>query len=341
MSYCTPNILRSIVLSSVIGWGSLSATHAAMVFYMPFDENGQYSLENFGTAGGVATTTGSGSVSTTSVPNGLGSTYSQKISGYGTGVILPNSGDKFRLDTTGELMTLSTWVYLDSATYDWFGVAGIADASGGWSVGITPNPSSTPGKVRLVMNGLGNRLSVDTVPLQSWVHLTMTWNTTLNAPLALYLNGADMGLDQAGAPKLFNSSTSPISLLASVKATVLDDYAMWDTILGQGQIRALSQAPETLDGYNAGVMNDIFTSWQSGASGSPVTVGDLEWSYDQNFSTTGKTLGDVWQEGGNYYMWLSGDAANATGMMAAVPEPCALWLTGGFFLTLVLQRRRS
>jgi hypothetical protein len=150
-----------------------------------------------------------------------------------------------------------------------------------------------------------------------------------------YLNGTSF-LSGYGATAA--NGSNPITLHGAATAGNYDDVAMWDTILTPGKIRSLTTAPGLLDGYNAGVMNTLFTLFDT-TTGS-YSVNGMDWGYDTGFNVAGRTLGDTWYDGDTYYMWLGGNAGNALGV-SAVPEPTALTLLVGVGLGLILQRTRG
>lgn len=116
-----------------------------------------------------------------------------------------------------------------------------------------------------------------------------------------YLSGAAYG---AGSPPVAGSNSNYIALgnqshdSATNEACFslngnLDDYTIWDTLLGFGKIRSLYTGASLLGDYNAGVMNGLFGACD--AQGSE-TVGSLDWVYSAGFDTTGRRLGDTWSQ---------------------------------------------
>ena len=317
-----------------------TSARAAMVYYMPFDAGTDPSLVNDGTLGGTATTAGSPGTST-SVPNNLGSAYSEHLTSSGQRVYLPSSTDQFRLNsaTPAQTMTVSLWMYIDATSYNWmdfFGTLNSAsggDAGTGWLFSIVGSGDNI-GKLRLSTTS-GNLFSTITVPLQQWSNIVVTWTTAdVAGGRTAYINSV-AALSGYGATT--PNGTNPITLHGASTAANYDDLAMWDTILTQGKIRSLSTAPGILDGYNAGVMNDLWTVYDT-TTGS-YDVNGLEWAYASGFDATGRSVGDTWFDDGMYYMWLGGNAGNATGL-SAVPEPSTTTLLMGLGLFFVLQRTR-
>ena len=120
----------------------------------------------------------------------------------------------------------------------------------------------------------------------------------------------------------------------------MDDYAMWDTALSAGQVKALTTAPALLTGYNAGVMNGLFNAYAT--QGSSI-VGTMTWTYNSSINVTGHSLGDTWLgAGGNYYMWLEGSSAGLVGTLTSIPEPGTYGLlAGGMVLFMISGFRRN
>ena len=351
---------------------SASALPASMVYYLPFESGSSASLANGGTAGGTGTAvTGvSGATapsgSQTQVAPDLDSTWSERfpVSGptetnnRGGAVVLPNSTTEFRLSssTTPNLMTLSTWVYWDGNAGGTItspaGIAGSMNSTNtaGWSFRI-----ESDGKLKfqwVQTAGAGrNRTSLDSViTAGQWIHTAVVFDSTLNAPVAIYVNGLAIATNgSSGDPSMgiMKADANTIALGVSYNTDgagrqslngYMDDFAMWNTALSSAKVKSLNTAPLLLDGYNAGVMNSLFTAFD--AQGSQSVDGRL-WTYTTGFSVAGYSLGDTWLgSDGQYYMWLGGTSASALGL-AAVPEPAAMGLLiGAGVLLMVLRRRR-
>jgi len=367
--YLTSRLLPVLAAAFTLG---ASALQASMVYYLPFENGSSASLSNGGTAGGTGTAiTG---ISGATAPSGsqaqvapdLDSAWSEyfPVSGpteannRGGAVVLPNSTTEFRLSstTTPNLMTLSTWVYWNgNAGGTITSPAGIASSlngsnTAGWSLRI-----ENDGKLKfqwVQTAGAGrNRTSLDSViTAGQWIHTAVVFDSTLSAPVAIYVNGLAIGTNgSSGDPSMgimkADSNTIALGVSSNTDGVgrqslngCLDDFAMWNTALSSAKVKSLSTAPLTLDGYNAGVMNSLFTAFDTQGAQS---VDGLLWTYSTGFSVTGYSLGDTWQTSdGQYYMWLGGTSANALGL-AAVPEPATMvLLIGAGVLLLVLRRRR-
>ncbi len=339
---------------------SCSVIKADLVYYMPFDDGTNASLANQGSAGGIGTAvngayggaTPGAPTSTKAAPN-LSSSYSQYLgvnnSQYG-GIVLPNSTDKFRLDTNGGRMTISTWIYYDGSRTESSeqGIANAnnitANASGtGWAFSIT---SSGQFKFSVAKdNGSGGysikniTTAVGIVTSGGWIHTAIEWDSskTNSDACTFYVNGVAVGssydIAYNGSGVLHGGNVAPIVLGNRVQQAAngggqgplmgyLDDYAMWDTLLSAAQIKTLTTAPSVIFGYNAGVLNGLFNTY---AGKGTSVVGSLTWTYATGFDVTGKTLGDTWLGAdGKYYLWLDGVGASVAGLMgteaANIPE---------------------
>jgi len=326
--------------------------HSALVYYLPFDDGTNASLANYGTAGGVGTISGAPAPTANSVsvaPN-LGSAFSedwQTPTSNTTGsILLPSGTSAFRMNTTGDKMSISTWIYWDGS-YNGTALSGITNAlsSGnnvGWSLYITSD-----GALRFLYNTtsssfLSRSSGAGAISTGTWLNVALTLDLSATSPLSMYVNGTSVHSSTLGNVTL-NTATQEIGLGSVDGGRSLngnmDDFAMWDTLLTAAKIKSLNTAPSLLDGYNAGVMNNLFTAFDT--AGSQV-VGDLTWNYATGFDVTGRALGDTWLGGdGEYYMWLAGTSGSAQGLQA-VPEPTTIGLLfgGGLLLFGATKRRR-
>ena len=325
---------------------------SALVYYIPFDDGTNASLANYGNLGGTATISGTPAptASSTSVAPNIGSKYSedwQTPTSTTTGsVVLPNSTTQFRMNTTGSKMSISTWILWDGS-YNGSALSGIVNAMNasnnvGWSLSLTSN-----GTLRFFYNTssssyLSLSSSAGAVTTGTWLNVAITLDLSSTSPVNMYVNGSSVYSGNLGNVTL-NTTTQAISLGSVDGGRSLngnmDDFAMWDTALTSAKVKAINTAPSLLDGYNAGVMNSLFTAFDTTGS---QTVGSLTWDYSTNFDVTGHSLGDTWQaSNGEYYMWLAGTSSSALGLQA-VPEPASIWLIvgGSFFLISILRRKR-
>jgi len=328
---------------------------AALVYYLPFEDGTDPSLVNQGTAGGSGAVSGAPAPST--VAGGvtkLGSDYSERWStptNNATGtVLLPGGTNQFRMNNTGDQMTISTWIYWNGS-YNGTAASGIVSAMNGsnnvgWALSINSAGSLVFNLNTPTTAFIGRSSAVGTITTGSWLNVAVTLSLSATSPLTMYLNGTAIYTNNLGNITL-NTTTSQSLALGALDYTgpnasrslngSLDDFAMWNTALTAAKLKSLNTAPTLLTGYDAGIMNSLFTAYDLQDD---YTVGDLDWSYSSGFDVTGKLLGDTWLAGdGTYYMWLGGTSGNALGLQA-VPEPGAISLivAGGLFL--VLRRRR-
>lgn len=324
---------------------------AALVYYVPFDDGTNASLTNYGSLGGTATISGTPAptASSASVAPNLDSAFSEEwatpTSSATGSVLLPGGTSEFRMTTSGDQMSISTWIYWDGS-YNGSSLSGITNAlsSGnnvGWSLYITPN-----GTLRFLYNTtsssfLSRSSGAGAISTGTWLNVALTLDLSTTSPLTMYVNGTAVHTSSLGNVTL-NTTTQEIGLGSVDGGRSLngnmDDFAMWDTVLTAGKIRSINTAPTLLDGYNAGIMNSLFAAFD--AEGSQA-VGSLTWTYTTGFDVTGRALGDTWMDGGEYYMWLAGPSGSAMGL-SAVPEPATIgMLIGGLVLCGALRHRRQ
>ncbi|MDP0495726.1 MAG: LamG domain-containing protein [Verrucomicrobiota bacterium JB024] len=341
----------------LIGFSAIPA-HADQTFYLPFDLDGSPSLTNEGTLGGTAIAEdGPGPGDYTPIPSSLtapriGSTYSEYFRGDTSGgpssvsagvVILPNSTNQFNLDSSSSKMTISTWVKWDGALKagQLAGIANKMSGSTGWALTLTDT-----GQIRFAY-GTSVRKTVSTIATGSWVHVAASWDTGSSSALSVYVDGVLQTLDIAATgTSTLPTNTESIRLGSTTYSGYnslngnLDDFAMWNSVLSAAQVRAIGTIPEAIDGYNAGYVNELFQV----ADGSieSATISGSVWTQASGFDVTGHELGDTWETESAYYVWLSGDSANAMGVTAAIPEASqATLLIGVLGLLYMLVRRRS
>jgi hypothetical protein len=339
---------------------TFAAAHASLVYYLPFDLSGSASLTNQGSVGGTATTALGPSASvgrtpsaSTSVAPSIGSTSSESFTGSGTTagtVVLPSSTDQLSLNSSSTGMTLSTWVFWNGAIAPGQ-LSGIANkmvnsTNSGWGLSITD-----VGELRFEYGtgtaGNNRKSSAGVVTSGQWVHVVATWDSSSTSALSLYVNGTSTpptstftgsGVLGANTESIRLGVTSS-SMFNSLNGN-LDDFAIWDTAFTAAQVRALDTAPAAIAGYNASVMNQLFNV--SSGSISSTTINGLTWTSITGLDVSGRTLGDTWTQGGQYYIWLSGSSGSAAGLVAsAIPEPGSFAvLAGAACLACVTFRRR-
>jgi hypothetical protein len=344
----TPS-LRSLGLALLLPLAAALPARASLIYYLPFDDGTNANLTNYGSVSNDvdATTSGTAPTAVTNVAPNLGSTHAERTSASNTVITLPGSTTQARLTGSDQAMTISSWVYRDTTTNTFSEIVGTYSAGvGGWKVTIL-----NAGAVRLEYidsNGAAQtRTTVNSVSLQTWTHLSLVFNNTGAAidAVKIYVNG--VSLINSSSVSLMDPTDTPITLRSASNAQiVMDDFAMWDSALSAGQLRALYTAPTAIPtaGLNIGQLNPIFDA-HTAASPSAVNAGGIAWTYATGFDVTAKALGDTWQSGANYYMWLGGDALNPTGMLgiSMIPEPStAAVLAGLAALGMVgLRRTRS
>jgi hypothetical protein len=303
-----------------------------MVYYFPFESGGSPSLANAGSIGGNATAVTVNSSTpafSTDVPTSIGGSHSQIIlmsppsNQTGGRLELPSGNSTFRLSTSGEQITVSVRL-------KWSGVDGSADIrqgivsnmngalSQGWAFSV-----NSDGKLSLSLGGAGRRdsSSATVVTPGEWTNVKMKY--TVGGNPTFFIDGTNVGLIGSFGGGIATASTQTLRL-GNVDGSflpvngILDDVAVWDLMLSDGKMRAIYTTPTLLSGlgYTAGIMDQLFNIFDSGNG--RLTVGSLIWSYKASgFSTSGRAVGDTWQVGSGYDIWLSGaNDATAVGLTA-------------------------
>lgn len=351
------NTFPRIALAAALTLSATIPSQAAMVYYLPFDSGTNPSLANQGTAGGNGTV--SGTPAPSAVAGGvskLGGSYYENWStptNNQTGAItLPDGNNQFRMNSAGDQMTISTWIYWNGS-YNGTAASGIVGAMNasnnvGWSLYINSSGALNFGFNTPTSSYLGRTSPIGTITTGTWLNVALTLSLApTNGSLAMYVNGTSVYTNNFGSNTI-NTTTSQTLALGALDYNgtngsrslngSMDDFAMWNTALSAAKIKSINTAPTLLTGYDAGVMNNLFSAYDSQGS---YSVGSLAWSYATNFSVTGKSMGDTWlAEDGKYYMWLGGTSGAALGLQA-VPEPGSIGLIALGGLCLILRRRRT
>lgn len=236
-------------------------------------------------------------------------------------ILLEESDSVLRMTESGAQMTISAWVYWDgeSEGRNNYGIVGtLPDAQdSGWESYPT---ADGPG-------GLGGRITTDPVdPASERVSVVATWDTAINANTAIQIHVNGEPWTTTGVePSSYRAAESDNEIgLGAYTHTFsdsgysgyfglngyLDNFGM-GTILGEGEICALTTAPALIKEYNADVINSLFIARNIKGS---QAVGNMNWSSAGGFDVGQHDLGDTCQEGGKYYMWLDGVADSASGL---------------------------
>lgn len=353
----SPKLLLTTIAIALL---SVSQINAQLVYHLPFSDGTNATLNNYGTLGGSGTLTRAQAYQplpspSTNVPTAIGDSHSynlpasQENTPTGGVIVLPGSSNSFRMNTTGSQMTISTWI-------NWRGSMGsggsgtgstisyiVGNMNGsqnaGWALGVGPS-----GMLRL-QNSVGSITTSSNSPtlsINSWNHIALRYTAGAGGvEPTFYINGQELSRGGQGFFGALGAASTNTTRLSTIDGQYfalngnLDDFAMWDTTLSGAKARALYTTPTLINGYDAGMMNSLFTAFDSRTN---VTFGALNWTYATNISVVGRALGDTWESDGTYYTWLSG--ANE-GMMA-IPEPSTyvLMLAAGVFMYVYRSRIR-
>ena len=309
--------------------------HADLAYYLPFSSGGNASLSNLGTIGGNGTTTTVATLTptaSTDVPLVIGDSHSYNFpanaesSPRGGVVVLPGGNSTFRMNTTGDQMTISTWINWNGSangTATSYIVSNMnASQNQGWAFGI-----NSSGRLR-IQNSVGTvttAANATVLTTGSWNHVALRYTAGPGGvDPNFFINGEQVSRGTSGFFGLLGTASTQTTRLSTIDGQYLalngklDDFAMWDNTLSQAKARALYTTPtalynsESINGYNAGVMNSLFTAYD--ALGSQ-TVGGLTWLYT-TFDGTGYSLGDTYSVGDNNYIYLGGNGTSASGLIA-------------------------
>jgi len=354
-----------IPLLSLLGATAIFApqSQAAMVYYVPFDDGSSATLANNGTLGGTATLINRSTfptlpvASTTVAPN-IGSAYSENFplsssNQVGPAVELPGSSTPLRMTGATDQMTISTWIQrtdVNGGAEAWrrFGIVSTLPGplNTGWSFTLSPT-----GQLHFDFGNVNGNAqgSVGTIPIDTnWYHIAVTVDNAASRKAEYYINGVLQTVTgTAWTAALATTNTKNIVLgtgTSSLDETVggfgspvnsmLDDVAIWDTVLTLGKIRSIDTTPTLLSGYNTGDMNQLFTLFDSANPVTSLALNGKTWYYTSGL--TGHADGDAWNSGGFDYIQL----ASGTGVFSAVPEPATWVLLAGTLTTVIILRRR-
>lgn len=293
-----------------------SPTHAGLLYYLPFEDGaGSSTLANEGSKGGTATVdnvTGGSSSYSTDTPSTLASDYSRDFpmgtnTQEGPMLILPDSASELHINTGGDSMTVSAWIKWDGPDGHGDGRQGIVSKLNGgqnadWAFSVTSG-----GALRFNIGNVGNRTSTATVSAGTWTHVAVTY--IVGSGLLFYIDGVNDGWQSFGGIET-DTSADTIRVGALTPTNImpvngaLDDLAIWDGHLASGKTLALSTAPAVWSGYDAGVMDQLFTLYDAANPATTVQIGNLTWRYEASLPG-GHNDGDSWMDG-QAYIQISG-----------------------------------
>lgn len=342
-----PFFFQSLVLVSACALAT-QPLRAALTYNFTFEGGDVAGLVNHGAAGGTADPVGSvydiapapmvdrtkafsGQSSASLVANLSGNTS------YAGSLLLPASSGRFRMDSTGDRMTVSAWI-------NWDGAAG---SNNRYGIVNTMNSSQTTGWAFYIDNhgkpgynfiqassGRGRTRVADASAITpgKWTHIAMTWDASVgdSSAILLYVNGvlqrttgASLS-DAVAVPGVDEDLKSLDIALGSLSHPPgfggsfalngnMDDYAMWDTVLSPAELRAIYTASIAFPGCTAALMDQLINAYRTEGS---CRLGGTLWGRVKGFDITGRALGDTWRDpDGRFYIWLGGDGREATGLM--------------------------
>lgn len=269
-------------MTIVAGLGFAAPADAALVYQMEFD-NQDLTVTGTGVTPPATATLPSGGSSSfsTDTPSPLSPGFSWNAVGVNNRTpILPNSSSRFQLSNAGDKMTIAAWIKWDG-TVPGGQTTGIVTKRG-WRFFIfdsTDGPKlqfdwkNDGGQGTGLFNGNLARNSIDTVPVDEWVHVALQVDTDAglsvdrvtnggnNATHAIrfFINGEDAGLEtQAFGGGTLDPVTDSIYLADKFAngnnafPGLIDDARLYDEILTQEQILAIIPEPGSLGLVAAG-----------------------------------------------------------------------------------------
>jgi len=224
--------------------------------------------------------------------------------------------------------------------------------AGAWTGNIVYNQNPTFIQFRLEDIGSGKRLvyrqdggrdrivngSYGAVADGVWTHVVAT---VAPSEIQLFVNGTVNGTG-GGSNSYVTSNSTFLQIGAGAGhnfSGLIDDVAIWDTVLSPGRIGTLANIL-TVDGgalgdYNAFRMNSLFEAYDT-STVQPVTsnAGTLLW---EKFVGASGTAGSVTFDGERYNAWFDG----TSGVSALVPEPATCLFAGLAGLTVIAGLARG
>jgi hypothetical protein len=294
-------------------------------------------------------------------------TPSYRTGVFGNAVDLAAAQYIKKIDPTGlptagtDAWTVNVWTQMDSTTYKNNTVAG--------GFGSDPHGSSYVGTKRFLrirsdtqtpknaMSFWGNSSGFDydsptSFPQDTgaWHMFTATFSGGAGGTLALYLDGTYVNSvirtfnDAPGAGTLVARVGGDSSTTANLSTSVdgaIDDFSIWNLSLTGGELKAMASTPwcgiSALTSYDAQAMQSLVNVYNDPTGATSKMVDSLTWNYAGVL--TGHNAGDIWQDGGNYYMQFGSDGTGVT--TAAVPEPGTMVLLIVSAVALLATRRKT
>jgi hypothetical protein len=326
---------RTWALAALAAIGFAAPIRADLVAYYSFDD-----IVEDGSGNGNDPSVVSGGNFITDVPSQIGSGKAFAMDGAASGFSVPDSPS---LDITGGI-TISAWVNMDDLL-QWNVIAAkqpSGTAPTNWPGNFELRISPTAGQLQFLhQTSEGQTLgqygsTINVVPIE-WTHLLVTVADGGNA--SFYVNGISAGsFPTAGPFGVLNDNPMLVGQRAdglSQFRGYMDDLAIWNEVLGPGQIGALAAGgdPTDLPDFNPADIN----------LDGVVNTSDYEILRD-NFGT-GTTFeqGDIdfngTVDGRDFRILKNNFGIGGSGL--TVPEPSsALLMSIGAVLGLYVWRRR-
>lgn len=311
------------------------AAPAALIAHYSFDADNAADLSGNANTG----TVGASVAFSTDTPLGSGKAMETTATGSAYVVTVPTSTS---LESIDHQLTFSFWMKAGTAGQNnWFRVfqhANEGNGTQGWL--INRYSSSTETNIRVDTTGAGGQFNqnlaegVNTGTLDGqWHHMVYTLN---NGTWEEYADGARASGSYSHGSGF--SNTRPLYIAGRNNTAeyigLLDDVAVWNERLSQGQSRSIYTVSQNLGlDYDIADMSDLWDIHAGGPGGSGLVDGTA-WEYTTALPGS-TTLGDAYTQGPTMYVVLG----NGSGV-ASVPEPSTMLLAALGLLGLCCIRRR-
>ena len=230
-----------------------------------------------------------------------------------------NIADSDVLDFTGTA-TIAAWIYAE-------GGPDCVLSKGVWDTAYTIRLDSGGSLNKINFHG-NTVISANAISVGQWVHIAVTHDAgAVGAETRIYINGV-LDATRADAGNLVTNN-DPMEIGHAKSADpwgywkgMIDDVALWNSSLSEGDIRALYNLGVNADiHYSPVEVQQLLTTYEGGA-GSSTNIGGMVWVYSSGLSAASD--GELAKIGIYYALVI--DATAGTGMTAYIsPSLAGCW----------------